>query len=164
MMFDSDFARHVPPRLHAAMTRLRDPEAVWEIFRNDETVADMKRLTAQKRPAVGATSAKLLALGDWVREPDAKKTFGKLARFMMEVVGGVVDMRGVETPEDPLFTKGTRYRLPAPSRVEGVTDLAPDDASPLDLQAPLLDRLVRVLSVSELEHLADKTRNELERR
>jgi hypothetical protein len=125
----------------------------------------MKRLTARKRPAVGAASAKLLALGAWVRENDAKKTFGKLARFVMELVGYVVDVKGVETPEDPLFTKGTRYRLRTVLPVEGDAPQVSDEAPhPLELQGSLLDRLLRLLSLSELQGLADRTWIELGRR
>lgn len=114
-MLDSDYRRHVPPHLRAAMDRLRDPQAVWDIFRNRQTVAEMERLTALKRPALGAASAKLLALGEWVRGNDARKTFGKIARCIMAQSGYIIDSDGVETPEDPLFTKGTRYRPPAPA-------------------------------------------------
>jgi antitoxin FitA len=114
-MLDSDYRHNVSPHLRAAMDRLRDPQAVWEIFRDDATITEMERLTALKRPAVEATSARLLALGEWVRGHDAKRTFGKLARCIMEAVGYVVEMANVETPMDPLFTKGTRYRPRVPS-------------------------------------------------
>ena len=114
-MFDSDYRHNVSPHLRAAMGRLRDPQAVWDIFRDDATITEMKRLTALRRPAVEATSARLLALGEWVRGHDAKRTFGKLARCVMESVGYVVEMGNVETPTDPLFTKGTRYRPRVPS-------------------------------------------------
>jgi plasmid stability protein len=120
-MFDSDYRHHVSPHLRAAMDRLRDPQAVWEIFRRDDTIAEMVRLTALKRPALGATSAKLLTLGDWVRGKDARKTFGKLTRCMMEVTGYVVELRNVETPKDPLVTKGTRYRRREPTTPEPAT-------------------------------------------
>jgi plasmid stability protein len=113
-MFDSDYRHNVSPHLRAAMDRLSDPQAVWDIFRDDATIAEMKRLTALKRPAVEATSARLLALGGWAREKDARKTFGKLARCIMESVGYVVERGNVETPKDPLFTKGTRYRPRVP--------------------------------------------------
>jgi plasmid stability protein len=105
------------------MDRLRDPQAVWDIFREDETVLDMERLTALKRPAVGATSAKLLALGNWVRGDDAKRTFGKLARCVMETRGYTVERPGVPTPGDPLFTKGTRYHLRRPASSEPTSTL-----------------------------------------
>ncbi len=109
-MLDQDYRRHVPPHLRAAMDRLRDPRAVWDIFRDDQTVAEMERLTALKRPAVGAATVRLLALGEWVRGHDAKRTFGKIARCIMEKDGYVIDLGAVEMPEDPLFSKGTRYR------------------------------------------------------
>jgi plasmid stability protein len=113
-MFDSDYRQHVSPHLRAAMERLTDPNAVWEIFRDDATIAEMGRLTALRRPAVEATSQQLLALGEWVRQHDPKRTFGKLARQIMEANGYVVDIADVKTPKDPLFTKGTRYRLRTP--------------------------------------------------
>jgi hypothetical protein len=163
-MFDDDYRRHVPPHLRAAMDRLRDPQAVWNIFRDDTTVADMERLTARKRPAVGAASVKLLALGSWVRDNDAKKTFGKLARFIKETIGYTVDLRGVETPEDPLFSKGTRYRMRPLLPVESVVVPVPDKPQSLDLQEPMLDRLLRALNRSELQHLADRAQVELARR
>jgi plasmid stability protein len=97
------------------MERLRDPQAVWDIFRDPTTIADMGRLSELKRPSVGAASARLLALGDWVREHDAKRTFGKIARCVMEASGYAVAAKGVETPEDPLFSKGTRYRFGTPA-------------------------------------------------
>ncbi|MGA8399349.1 MAG: hypothetical protein WB697_05640 [Stellaceae bacterium] len=109
-MLDRDYRHVVSPHLRAAMNRLRDPEAVWEIFRDDATIAEMKRLSTARRPAVVATSTRLLALGDWVRGKDARKTFGKLARSVMETADYVVEMGNVETPYDPLFTKATRYR------------------------------------------------------
>jgi plasmid stability protein len=108
-MFDSDYRHWVSPHVRAAMDRLRDPQSVWDIFRSDATIAEMERLTALKRPAVGAASAELLALGAWVREKDARKTFGKLTRCVMEATGYAVQLSGVETRDDPLFTKGTRY-------------------------------------------------------
>ncbi len=89
-MLDGDYRHHVSPHLRAAMDRLRDPQAVWEIFRSDDTIAEMERLTARKRPALGATSTKLLALGEWVRGKDARQTFGKLTRRVMEAAGYVV--------------------------------------------------------------------------
>ena len=140
-MLDSHYQAHVSPHLRAAMSRLRDPQTVWEIFCDDETIAQMERLGALKRPAVGAASARLLALGEWVRDRDAKLTFGKIARCIMEKRGYVVDLKGVETPEDPLFTKGTRYRLRAPpaGKTAGMTliirDLAPDVATLLIARA-----------------------------
>lgn len=109
-MLDVDYRRCVPPYVRAAMDRLRDPQAVWDVFRDDETIFEMERLTALKRPALGAASAKLLALGNWVRGHDAKRTFGKVARCVMETRGYTVEMTGVPTPEDPLFRKGARYR------------------------------------------------------
>lgn len=109
-MLDEDYRRYVPPHVRAGMDRLRDPQAVWDIFREDETIIQMERLTALKRPAVGAASAKLLLLGEWVRGDDAKRTFGKLARCVMEIRGYTVETAGVETRNDPLFTKGTRYQ------------------------------------------------------
>lgn len=122
-MFDPDFRRHVPPHVRAAMDRLRDPQAVWDIFRDPSTIADMERLTAIKRPAVEAVSAKLLGLGDWVRGDDAKRTFGKIARCVMEADGYCVGAKGIETPADPLFTKGRRYRprTSAPPQPVGTT-------------------------------------------
>jgi plasmid stability protein len=108
-MYDRDYRRWVSPHVRAAMDRLRDPQSVWDIFRSDATIAEMERLTALKRPAVGAASAKLLALGAWVQDKDARKTFGKLTRCVMEAAGYAVQLSGVETPDDPLFTKGTRY-------------------------------------------------------
>lgn len=110
-MLDDDYERHVPPHLRAAMDRLREPQRVWDIFRDDDTVAEMERFTAHKRPAVGAASTKLLALGDWVRGNDARKTFGKIACFIMEERGYRVAQTGVDTPTDPLFTKGSCYSI-----------------------------------------------------
>ena len=109
-MFESDFQRHVSPHLRAAMDRLRDPQAVWDIFRDPQTVREMERLSAVKRPAVEAVSAKLLTLGDWVREKDAKRIFGKIAQYIMEASGYAIASKGVETPQDPLFRKGSRYQ------------------------------------------------------
>jgi antitoxin FitA len=142
-MFDGDFRRHVPPHLRAAMDRLLDPQAVWDIFRDPQTIGDMERLTAVKRPAVGAASAKLLALGDWVREDDAKRTFGKIARCIMEANGYVIADKGVETPEDSLFRKGARYRLRTPVRrdPEGTTLVLRDMDS--ELASRLHDRARR---------------------
>ncbi|HEX5452295.1 MAG TPA: hypothetical protein VFX06_00765 [Stellaceae bacterium] len=114
-MLDSDYQQYVLPHLRAAMQRLRDPQAVWDILRSDDTVAEMERLTARQRPAVIAASTKLLGLGDWVRGKDARTTFGKITRCVMEMRGYVVASRGVETPDDPLFTKATRYRLREPA-------------------------------------------------
>ena len=113
-MLDADYQRHVPPHVRAAMDRLRDPQAVWDIFRDDDTVAEMARLTAVKRPAVSAASIKLLALGNWVRGNDAKRTFGKITRCVIERAGYVVDSGDVPISEDPLFRKGTRYRRRQP--------------------------------------------------
>ena len=113
-MLDGDYEVCVPPHLRAAMKRLRDPQRVWDIFRADDTIAEMERLTARNRPAVGAASEKLLALGDWVRGNDARKTFGKITRCVMEARGYAISSKGVETPDDPLFTRGTRYRLRQP--------------------------------------------------
>jgi antitoxin FitA len=140
-MLDSDYQRHVSPRLRAAMERLRDPQAVWDIFRDDDTVAEMERLTARKRPALSAASTKLLELGDWVRGKDARKTFGKIARCIMEADGYVVAMGGDDTPEDPPFTKGTRYRLrePAGSDIDAQTlqlrGIAPELSARLRIRA-----------------------------
>ena len=39
----------------------------------------------------------------------------------MEATGYVVELGNVETPKDPLFTKGTRYRLPEPTALEPAT-------------------------------------------
>jgi antitoxin FitA len=111
MMLDPDYRHHVQPHLRAAIDRLRDPQAVWDIFRDDQTIAEMEHLTALKRPALGATSQRLLALGDWVHGKDARQTFGKITRCIMESIGYTVEKRDIETPEDPLFTRGTRYRL-----------------------------------------------------
>ena len=142
-MLDQDFRRHVPPHLRAAMDRLRDPQAVWDIFRDPSTIADMERLTAIKSPAVGAASTRLLGLGDWVRERDAKRIFGKIARCVMEASGYVVAAKGVETPQDPLFTKGARYglRMPAPSEAIGTAIVLRDVAT--ETSARLLDRATR---------------------
>jgi plasmid stability protein len=76
----------------------------------------MARLSAVKRPAVEAASAKLLTLGDWVREKDAKRTFGKVAQRIMEASGYVVDAKDVKTSVDPLFRKGARYKLRTPAQ------------------------------------------------
>jgi hypothetical protein len=78
-MFDGGFRHYVPPHLRAAMDRLGDPQAAWDTF-NPETIWEMERPTAAKRPALGAASAQLLALGDRVHGDDAKRTFGKIAR------------------------------------------------------------------------------------
>lgn len=120
-MLDSDYRHCVSPHLLAAMDRLRDPQAVWDIFRDRETIAEMERLSTIRRPALGAASRKLLQLGEWVREKDARKTFGKIARRVMEAAGYVVELGGVETPDDPLFTKGARYRLRVPASPEPET-------------------------------------------
>ena len=147
-MLDPDYRQCVAPHLRAAMARLRDPQAVWEIFRDDATVAEMERLTRLKRPAVGAASKKLLALGDWVREKDARKTFGKLARRIMEARGYAVEMSGVETPEDPLFTKGTRYQPRTTQRTEAaaarliIDGISPEAMARLHIQAARNSRSV----------------------
>ena len=140
-MLDSDYERHVSPRLRAAMQRLRDPQAVWNIFRDDETVAEMEQLTARKRPAVTAASTKLVALGDWVRDKDARKTFGGIARCVMEADGYLLAKRGVDTADDPLFTKGALYRSRdhsgkgAEAATLHIRDLAPDLHARLSVRA-----------------------------
>lgn len=140
-MFDADYRYYVSPHIRAALDRLRDPQAVWDIFRDDSTVNEMRRATALKRPAVVATSARLLALGGWVRDHDAKRTFGKLARCVMESIGYAVDTGNVETPNDPLFTKGTRYRPRGPDEVSRPTptlvigNLAPEALARLHVRA-----------------------------
>lgn len=153
-MLDSDYQRHVPPHVRAAMDRLRDPQRVWDIFRDDETVLQMERLTARKRPAVGAASARLLALGDWVRGDDAKKTFGKIARCIMESRGYIIESKGVKTPEDQLFSRGTRYRNrePAP-RHAGLATLTLHDIDP-DVLACLRTRSEKHGRSIEAEALA----------
>jgi plasmid stability protein len=152
-MFDPDYRRCVSPHLRAAMDRLTDPHAVWEIFRDDATVAEMERLTALKRPAVEATSQRLLALGEWVRQHDPKRTFGKLARQVMEANGYVVDIGDVKTPKDPLFTKGTRYRLRTPPAPEpGATTLIIRNVGP-GLRTRLEARAVRNGRAAEAEAL-----------
>jgi antitoxin FitA len=142
-MLDQDYRRHVPPHLRAAMERLPDPQAVWDIYRDDDTVADMERLSALKRPALGAASAKLLALGAWVRGKDARKTFGKLARCIMEKDGYVIDMGGVETPKDPLFRKGTRYRRREPASSNATPGILNIRGMDPEVSAKLLVRAAR---------------------
>ena len=110
-MLDSDYRQLVPPHVRAAMDRLRDPQGVWDIYRDDRTVAEMKRLTALKRPALSAASSRLLALGNWVKDRDAKRTFGKVARIVIESAGYVVERADVPTLNDPLFRKGTQFSL-----------------------------------------------------
>jgi plasmid stability protein len=109
-MFDRGYQHYLPSHLRAAMDRLPDPEAVWEIVRSDDVIGRMRRLSGFRLPAVAAVSKELLELGDWVRRDDAKRTFGKLVRCIMEAAGYEVERVGVLIPEDPLFTKGTRYR------------------------------------------------------
>ena len=157
-MLDRDYQRHVPPHVRAAMDRLRDPQTAWEIFRDDETIAEMERLTALKRPALSAASAKLLALGDWVRGHDAKRTFGKIVRCVIEKAGYVVDAEDVPTRDDPLFRKGTRYRLGQPVATEihsqtlQLHGIAPELAARLQIRAT---RNRRSLEAEALQILTD---------
>jgi plasmid stability protein len=165
-MFDANYRHHVSPHVRAALDRLRDPQAVWDLFRDDRTVDEMRRVTALKRPAVVATSARLLALGGWVRDHDAKRTFGKLARCVMESVGYAVEKGNVETPNDPLFTKGTRYRprspevsRPTPNLV--IRNVAPETLARLHVRAA---RNQRSIEAEAAQMLAEALRVERDTR
>src|SRR5579862_1151316 len=157
-MLDSGYQRHVPPHVRAAMDRLHDPQTVWDIFRDDDTVAEMERLTALKRPALSAASTKLLALGGWVMGHDAKRTFGKITRCVIEAAGYVVDAEDVPTRDDPLFRKGTRYRLKQPGTTEihrqtlQLRSIAPELAARLQIRAT---RNRRSLEAEALQILTD---------
>lgn len=169
-MLDPDYRRLVPPHVRAAMDRLRDPQAVWDIYRDDETVAEMERLTALRRPALSAASSKLLTLGNWVEAKDAKRTFGKIVRVIIATAGYIVDRGDVPIAGDPLFRKGTRYRREpakpneALSRTLQLRGLAPDLVARLAVRAASNRRAPEAEAVQILADalLPDRQRSGLE--
>ena len=135
-----DYTKDVNPLLRAAMDRLENPQAVYKIFRSAVVREQMEKLARSDIPPVLAAESELLTLGKWVHQDDAKRVFGRIAKFIMTEELGYEQCRSsVRTPNSALFTKGTTYALPlSPLPVGGTHKVEEGESDIMALSNELL--------------------------
>lgn len=145
--FNENYAEILSPMLRSALDRQKDPKGIWCAFTNEKTIVEMERLARAGRPPVIAAEGQLLKLGEWVRDDDAKRVFGRLAaHFAIERFGFVQGKSGIRTPESQLFTKGTLFHAPV-EQSGNAEGQAPSFAAITDSAVALTTELLRLAAI-----------------